>query len=107
MTAADAGCLAAAGRQLGMSASAVTRAVAALERQLGSRLLHRSARGTHPAGVGAHHLEHCRRILAALAEANRSASGQYGSPRGSLTLAVPESLGAMFMTPIVAAYLDL
>ena len=53
-----------AGRHLGLSASAVGKAVARLEERLGARLLHRN---THSVGLtpeGGVFLERCRRILA-------------------------------------------
>ena len=49
VTALDEGSLAAAGRKLGHSAAAVTRAIGFLEKHVGTELLHRSTRFYNPA----------------------------------------------------------
>ena len=52
-----------AGRQLGVSSSAVGKAVARMEERLGVRLLHRSTRSITLTAEGALFLERCRRIF--------------------------------------------
>ena len=52
-----------AGQQLGISASAVSKAIVRLEERLGVRLFHRSTRTINPTPEGALFLERCRRIL--------------------------------------------
>ena len=68
--AAEAGSFVAAGRQLGMSSSAVGKAVARLEDQLGVRLFHRSTRSMTLTTEGALFLERWHRAL--LDEAKRN-----------------------------------
>ena len=53
----------AVGQQLGISASAVSKAIARLEEHLGVRLFHRSTRTISLTPEGALFLERCRRIL--------------------------------------------
>jgi DNA-binding transcriptional LysR family regulator len=101
----DAGGLAGAARRLGISPPAVTRAVKALESQLGVRLLTRTTRVVRVTEPGARYVEDCRRILAELAEANESVGGMHGAPRGRLTVTAPVLFGARFVTPIVTEYL--
>lgn len=102
----DAGGLAGAARKLQVSPPVVTRAVNELEETLGVRLLTRTTRVVRVTEAGARYAEDCRRILAALAEADESASGQHGAPQGQLTLTAPGWFGASFVTPIVTEYLE-
>src|SRR5437879_13703737 len=55
-----------AGRQLGVSSSAIGKAVARLEERLGVRLFHRSTRSVTMTAEGALFLERCRRIFSEL-----------------------------------------
>ena len=84
----DAGSLAGAGRRLGHSPPAVTRALAGIEERLGVRLLERSTRRLAPTAAGRHLVEHARRLLADYAEAMAARPGRgrcgaagCGSPR--------------------------
>src|SRR6202011_4825779 len=52
-----------AGRQLGVSSSAIGKSVARMEERLGVRLLHRSTRSITLTAEGARFLERCRRIF--------------------------------------------
>jgi len=101
----EAGGLAAAARKLGVSPPAVTRAVNELEGRLGVRLLTRTTRVVRVTEAGARYAEDGRRILAALEEADASAAGIHGAPRGRLTVTAPVMFGARYVTPIVTAYL--
>ena len=95
-----------AARKLNISPPAVTRAINELERHLGVRLLTRTTRVVRVTEAGARYAEDCRRILAELAEADRSATGMHGSPQGRLTLTAPVLFGTRFVTPIVTEYLQ-
>ena len=102
----DTGGFAGASRKLGISPPAATRAINELEHHLGVRLLARTTRVVRVTEAGARYAEDCRRILAELAEADASASGMHGAPRGRLTLTAPALFGAKFVTPIVTEYLQ-
>lgn len=102
----DAGGLAGASRKLGISPPATTRAINELENRLGVRLLTRTTRVVRVTEAGARYADDCRRILAELAEADASASGLHGEPRGRITLTAPALFGAQFVTPIVTEYLQ-
>src|SRR6202451_2985516 len=73
-----------AARKLGLSPSAVTRLVAALEDRLGARLLQRTTRQVALTDVGARYLERARRIVADIEEAEGAAEGELIRPRGGL-----------------------
>lgn len=96
---------AAGARRLGMSAPAVTRAVAALEEELGVRLLQRTTRSVRMTEAGQRYLEDARRILAEVADADEVASGVTGVPRGNLALTAPVIFGNVFVTPVIVEYL--
>ena len=95
-----------AARKLNISPPAVTRAINELENHLGMRLLTRTTRVVRVTDAGARYGEDCRRILAELAEADQSASGEHGSPHGRLTITAPVLFGCKFVTPVVTEYLQ-
>ncbi|VVP15100.1 LysR family transcriptional regulator [Pseudomonas silesiensis] len=94
-----------AARRLGMSAASVTRAVAALEKRIGTLLLTRTTRSVHLSEAGQRYLEDCRRILAEVQEAEDSAAGSHTQPRGQLTITAPVLFGDLFVTPLMVDYL--
>ncbi len=102
---ADTGSFAGAARKLGLSPPAVTRAVNELEAHLGLRLLTRTTRVVRVTEPGVRYAEDARRILATLDEADESARGLHGAPRGRLVVTAPALFGAMHVTPIVVDYL--
>jgi DNA-binding transcriptional LysR family regulator len=102
----DTGRLAAAGRRLGLSAPAVTRALAALEERLGVRLLDRTTRRLAPTEAGQRLADHARRLLADYAEAMAEAAGEGAAPRGRLRIAAPLVFGRRHVAPIVTDFLD-
>lgn len=95
-----------AARELGLSAPAVTRAVASLEERIGSRLLHRTTRVVRLTEAGASFLTDCKRILAELDEAEASAAGSHGTPRGLLSLTASVMFGRIHVAPVVLKFLD-
>ena len=86
---ADLGSFVAAGRVLGLSASAVGKAVTNLERELGVRLLQRSTRSIRLTEEGRLFHERCRRILDDLDDAEASLADAVATPRGRLRVSVP------------------
>jgi DNA-binding transcriptional LysR family regulator len=103
----DANGFAGAARKLKVSPPVVTRAINELEETLGVRLLMRTTRVVRVTEAGARYADDCRRILAELAEADESVSGQHGAPQGQIAITAPGWFGAKFITPIVTEYLDL
>lgn len=92
--AADARSFTAAGRQLGVSSSAVGKAVARLEDRLGVRLLHRSTRSITLTHEGSVFLESCRRIFSEIETVEREFAQSTGKPSGTLRVSLPASLPA-------------
>ena len=75
VAALDEGSLAGAGRRLGRSAAAVSRAIAFLENQVGAELLHRTTRSIKLSEVGERYASACRRVLVDVEEAEMAAAG--------------------------------
>lgn len=103
---AGAGSFAAAGRRLGLSPPAVTRAVAALEETIGTRLLVRTTRLVRLTEAGGRYLEDCRRILADIAEAEAAAAGAHATPTGTLRITASVLFGEIYVLPILTEFLD-
>src|SRR6266853_4903613 len=82
--AADTRSFTVAGRQLGVSSSAIGKAVARMEERLGVRLLHRSTRSITLTAEGALFLERCRRIFSEIEAAELELSHTQEAPRGTL-----------------------
>src|SRR6202047_1399 len=90
-----------AGRQLGVSASAIGKAVARMEERLGVRLFHRTTRSITLTAEGALFLERCRRIFSEIEAAELELSKTHEAPRGILRVSLPLA-GMLMMPPLVA-----
>ena len=102
---ADRGGFAAAARALDKSPPAITRAVAALERQLGVTLFHRSTRATSLTDEGAAFLDRARRLLIDLREAEQIVMGGRSAPQGQLYVTAPVMFGRLHVLPAISAML--
>lgn len=102
----DEGGLAAAGRRLGRSPAAVSRAIAFLEEHVGTTLLHRTTRTIKLSGAGEQYAAACRRILTDLEEADLLVASERSAPRGTLTLTGPVGAGEDFLRPILDEFVD-
>jgi DNA-binding transcriptional LysR family regulator len=94
-----------AARRLQLSPSAVTRAVAQLEDQLGLTLLLRTTRSLRLTERGELYLESCQQILQDIDGAERRARGENAEPYGSLKIAAPVVFGRLHVLPIVGRLL--
>lgn len=92
----------AAGRDLGISASAVGKAVARLEERLGVRLFHRSTRSIALTPEGALFLKRCQTIFAEIEAAELELAESSLSPRGKLRVSLPQI--GMLMMPSIAGF---
>ena len=106
IAALDEGSLAGAGRRLGKSPAAVSRAIAFLENHVGTELLHRTTRTLKLSEAGERYAAACRRVLADLQEADLSAAGEKSAPRGTLTITAPPISGEEILRPVIDAYID-
>lgn len=94
----------AAGRQLGVSASAVGKSVSRLEERLGVRLFHRSTRSIALTAEGALFLARSQRILAEIETAEAELSHSAKAPRGRLRVSLPLVSGLIL--PVLADFMS-
>lgn len=93
----------AAGRLLGVSASAIGKSVARLEDKLGVRLFHRSTRSITLTAEGLLFLERSRRILAEIEAAQQELSQASAAPRGRLRVSLP--LVSSLVLPVLGEFM--
>src|SRR6218665_3604929 len=93
----------AAGRLLGVSASAVGKSVAPLEEKLGVRLFHRSTRSVTLTAEGTLFLERSRRILAEIDAAELELSQASAAPGGRVRVSLP--LVSSLMLPVLGEFM--
>jgi len=101
----DEGNLTKAAMRLNRSPVAVTRAIAFLEADVGTELLHRTTRSVRVSEAGERYAIVCRRILNDLEEANLAATGMHSSPRGILTITAPVLFGTRILRPVIDDFL--
>ena len=89
----EAGSFSAAGRQLGMTPSSVSRRIGELEDALGARLFHRTTRKLSLTEAGGLYYGRAAKILVAVDEARLAVSQAGDAPSGILRVAVPASVG--------------
>jgi DNA-binding transcriptional LysR family regulator len=100
------GSFSAAGRQLGIAQSTVSKHIAALEAELGVQLFHRTTRQIRPTMEAARIHEHVQRMLEAVETAHAVVKGQQPEASGLLRIAVPPSLGRCLVLPLVHPFLE-
>lgn len=100
----ETGSFSAAARRLPLSKSMVSRLVAALETDLGVRLLQRTTRSVTPTEAGRAYVERCQRILADLEEADQLVSQLQMVPKGILRISAPMSFGIRHLTPALPPF---
>lgn len=106
IAALDENSLAGAGRRLGRSPAAVSRAIAFLEAHTGTPLLYRTTRTLKLSEAGERYALACRRILADLEEADMLVADERSAPRGLLTLTAPVAAGEEILRPLLDEFID-
>lgn len=102
---ADTGSFSEAARRLETSKSQVSRQVAALEAELGVRLLHRTTRSLTLTEEGRGYHAEVVRILAEIQDANLSVSRMQAAPRGRLKINAPMSFSFLHLAPAIPDFL--
>jgi DNA-binding transcriptional LysR family regulator len=100
-----AGSYAEAARRLGLTRSAVSKAVMELEQLLGARLLDRTTRRVTPTEAGLAYYERCVSILADVEETEIQISRLHDEPRGVLKINAPMSFGILYLGDAVAEFM--
>ena len=103
--AVETGSFSAVAREFGTGQPNVSRYIAALERRLGARLLHRSTRKLTLTPEGERYFADAKRVLDAVAEAESHARGE-DKPSGLLRIACPTSLGRDHVLPAIKTFLE-
>lgn len=101
---AERGGFSAAARDIGITQSAVSKAVTALESSLGVRLVSRTTQRVSLTEAGKRYYQRCRDILADLEEADAAAVEAQGSLSGELNIAAPVPFGLMFISPRIPRF---
>ena len=94
-----------AGDLLGLSQSAVSRQIAALEDSLGTPLFHRHVRGLVPTEQGEVLYGAARQVVAALAMAEARLADAAAKPSGLLAVTTPVGFGTTWLTPRIGEFL--
>jgi DNA-binding transcriptional LysR family regulator len=105
LAAVDTGSLSAASRQLRIPLTTVSRRVSELEEHLHARLLLRGTRKLTLTDAGRDYVASSRRILEEIAEAERTATGEYRAPQGELIISAPQVIGRNHVVPVLAEFL--
>lgn len=101
------GSYAEAGRALGLTRSAISKAVMELEQLLGARLLDRTTRRVGPTEAGLAYYERCADIIARVEETELQVSRLNDEPRGVVKVNAPTSFGAFYLGPAFADFMSL
>jgi len=102
----DQGSLTLAAEAMDTSLPSVVRTLAALEKNLGSRLLNRTTRRIALTEEGRYYLACCRRILADIDEAALGLTDHQQEPIGKLVVTAPSYFGQLHIAPLVCDYLN-
>lgn len=100
----DAGSLAVAARRMNRSPAAATRALAALEARVGTRLVARTTRRLAPTPAGLALAERARELVSGY-ETALAGAGE-GLVRGLVRVTAPVLFGRRHVAPVVATFLD-
>ncbi len=85
--------------------SSVSRAVAAIEADLGVALLNRSTRRLHATEAGQEFFEHAQRILTQVEQARDHLASLNGRPQGLLRINIPGAFGRRHIMPLLPDFL--
>lgn len=100
----EASSFAGAARTLGISGSLVSRHVADLERQVGVRLVHRTARSVSLTEPGKEYCEFAARILGEIDGKDQEISHSRDSAEGTLAVICPKWIGTLELGDAMAAF---
>lgn len=100
------GSFAEAARRLGVTRSAVSKAITQLEQELGARLLDRTTRRVTPTEAGLAYYERCLSIMAQIAETEAQIARLHDEPKGLLKVNAPMSFGTLYLGEAVADFMD-
>jgi DNA-binding transcriptional LysR family regulator len=103
----DLGSFSKAAADIGIGQPSATKLVAQLEKQLGSRLLHRSTHGVTPTEIGALYYDKCKLIAHHVDEAETVASLLQSQVQGGLRITTSVAFGRRVLVPLVMRFMQL
>ena len=103
----DLGSFSKAATDAGIGQPSATKMIAQLEKQLGSRLLHRSTHGVSPTEVGSVYYSKCKLIAHHVEEAETLAALMHSQLQGGLRVSTTMDFGRRVLTPLVLRFLQL
>lgn len=101
----EAGSFSAVAKEAGSTQSAVSKQVAALERELGAKLLARTTRSLALTEEGERYFEQARRLVAEIAEAEAALDSGHQQLKGWLRVAASVGFGRIKLMPLVQSFL--
>lgn len=101
---ADSSSFAAAARELGLTASAVSKLVSRMEARLKLRLIHRTTRRVRLTELGLVYCARARRVLEELETSERELQHLDPDPRGNIAITAPVVLGRARVLPVVMTF---
>jgi DNA-binding transcriptional LysR family regulator len=105
-TVVDQGGFTDAAKKMGISKSAVSKHVSALEARLGARLLNRTTRRVSPTEIGLAYYDRARRVLTDAGEADAMVSSMQSAPSGLLRISVATDFGVNHLSPLLGEFLQ-
>jgi DNA-binding transcriptional LysR family regulator len=94
-----------AAKKMGLSKSAVSKHVSALEARLGARLLNRTTRRVSPTEIGLAYYDRARQVLSDAGEADQLVTSLQAKPAGLLRISVATDFGVARLSPVLGQFL--
>lgn len=95
-----------AANELGLAPSSVSRAVSALEEEIGARLFQRTTRAMTPTDAGQHLFEKADTLIDGWEDVRASIRGEDREPRGRLRVTASIAFAQMRIAPMLARFAD-
>lgn len=103
---AKAGSFVGGAREMSISRAMATKHIAQLESYLSARLFNRTTRSLSLTDVGAAYLKRCRTVLSEIEEMEGAVTQLHTEARGKLKISTPPVIGALYIAPAVAEFLQ-
>lgn len=94
-----------AAEQLGITKSAVSKRITALEANLGVKLLYRSTRKLSLTEAGERYFQYAQEALHAAQQAKNAVTELQGIAKGTLRVSAPMSFGRLHLAPVIPVFL--
>ena len=103
---ARAGSFVGGAKEMSISRAMATKHIGQLESYLGARLFNRTTRSLSLTDVGGAYLQRCRTVLAEIEEMEGAVAQLHTEPKGKLKVSAPSVIGALYIAPAIAEFLN-